>query len=153
MPRLATTLHTQRLRLEPFDARHLDGLNAMNRMPEVMRFLGGQPETQDQTASVITRVQRCWAAWGTSWWAFIETSSGQVAGAGCIQYLRRDAAAPEDLESLVGKPLEIGWRLNTADSPAPSDHAATLGEMSTDSSTGHDCWRNSRAGGSSQSSC
>ena len=51
MPRLATTLHTQRLRLEPFDARHLDGLNAMNRMPEVMRFLGGQPETRDQTAS------------------------------------------------------------------------------------------------------
>jgi RimJ/RimL family protein N-acetyltransferase len=112
MPRLATTLHTQRLRLEPFGERHLDGLNAMNRLPEVMRFLGGQPETQDQTASVITRVQRCWAAWGTSWWAFIETSSGQVAGAGCIQYLRRDAVAPEDLESLVGKPLEIGWRLH-----------------------------------------
>ena len=112
MQPLVTTLHTQRLRLEPFDARHLDGLNAMNRMPEVMRFLGGQPETRDQTASVITRVQRCWAAWGTSWWAFIETSSGQVAGAGCIQYLRRDAAAPEDLESLVGKPLEIGWRLH-----------------------------------------
>jgi len=59
VPRLATTLHTQRLRLEPFDARHLDGLNAMNRMPEVMRFLGGQPEIRDQTASVITRMQLC----------------------------------------------------------------------------------------------
>jgi RimJ/RimL family protein N-acetyltransferase len=108
----STILYTQRLRLEPFDECHLDGLHAMNSLPEVMRYVGGQTETREQTASVIARVKRCWAAWGTSWWAFIETKSNRVAGAGCIQYLRRDASPPEDLESLKGNSIEIGWRLH-----------------------------------------
>jgi RimJ/RimL family protein N-acetyltransferase len=60
----------------------------------------------------VARVQRCWAAWGTSWWAFVEVKSGRIAGAGCIQYLRREAQPPEDLQSLLGSPLEIGWRLH-----------------------------------------
>lgn len=84
----------------------------MNRQPEVMHFITGQPETREQTEAGIARVQRCWAAWGTSWWALLENASGRVAGAGCIQYLRRDAAIPADLESLKVNPLEIGWRLH-----------------------------------------
>jgi RimJ/RimL family protein N-acetyltransferase len=107
-----TILHTARLRLEPFDERHLDGLHEMNKRPEVMRYLGGEPETPEQTAGAIARVQRCWAAWGTSWWAFIEVEGGRLAGAGCIQYLRRDATLPADLQTLRGNPLEIGWRLH-----------------------------------------
>ena len=106
------TLHTRRLRLEPFSELHLDGLHAMNSRPEVMRYLGGQPETRQQTEAGIARVQRCWAAWGTSWWALLEAKSGRIAGAGCVQYLRRGAEPPEDLGSLVGSPLEIGWRLH-----------------------------------------
>lgn len=107
-----TTLHTQRLRLEPFDEHHLDGLYEMNSLPEVMKYVGGQTETREQTASVIARVKRCWAAWGTSWWAFIEVETGRVAGAGCIQYLRKDASPPEDPNSLMDNPIEIGWRLH-----------------------------------------
>ncbi len=84
----------------------------MNQIPEVMRYISGQPETRDQTAAAIARVQRCWAAWGTSWWAFIDQSSGRVAGAGCIQYARHEAALPADLESLRSNSLEIGWRLH-----------------------------------------
>lgn len=112
LPVQPVTLHTERLRLEPFEEKHLDGLNAMNSLPEVMRFVGGHTESREQTAAVIARVKRAWAAWGASWWALIETSSGRVAGAGCIQHLRRDAAPPEDLESLKANPLEIGWRLH-----------------------------------------
>ncbi|MFM8736709.1 MAG: GNAT family N-acetyltransferase [Betaproteobacteria bacterium] len=111
-PLSSNTLYTQRLRLEPFGEHHLDGLNAMNSLPEVMRYVGGQTETREQTASVIARVKRCWAAWGTSWWALIETRTERVAGAGCIQYLRRDASPPDDLLSLMGNPIEIGWRLH-----------------------------------------
>jgi RimJ/RimL family protein N-acetyltransferase len=106
------TLHTRRLHLEPFSELHLDGLHAMNSRPEVMRYLGGQPETRQQTEAGVARVQRCWAAWGTSWWALLEAKSGRIAGAGCVQYLRRGAEPPEDLGSLVGSPLEIGWRLH-----------------------------------------
>lgn len=107
-----TTLHTARLRLEPFEERHLDGLHAMNRLPEVMEYISGVPETREQTAASIARVQRCWAAWGTSWWAFVDVGSGRVVGAGAIQYLRGSAEPVEDLGSLVGNPLEIGWRLH-----------------------------------------
>jgi RimJ/RimL family protein N-acetyltransferase len=107
-----TVLFTTRLRLEPFSEHHLDGLNAMNARPEVMQFINGQPESREQTAEFIARVQRCWAAWGTSWWAFIELQSGRVAGAGAIQYLRREAAPATDLQLLRANPLEIGWRLH-----------------------------------------
>jgi RimJ/RimL family protein N-acetyltransferase len=107
-----TILQTTRLRLEPFGDQHFDGLHEMNRRPEVMRYISGQPETREQTAAAIARVQRSWAAWGTSWWAFIELNGGRVAGAGCIQYLRREAAIPTDLERLRSNPLEVGWRLH-----------------------------------------
>lgn len=107
-----TILHTPRLRLEPITDQHLDGIHAMNQIPEVMRYIGGQPETLEQTAAWMADVQRCWAAWGTSWWAFIEPTRGRVAGAGCIQYSRRDDKLPADLESLRCNPLEIGWRLH-----------------------------------------
>lgn len=107
-----TILHTSRLRLEPFAEEHLEGLHEMNRRPEVMQYITGQPETREQTAAAIARVQRSWAVLGTSWWAFIELASGGVVGAGCIQYARRDATLPADLESLRSNPLEIGWRLH-----------------------------------------
>ncbi|MBL8328651.1 MAG: GNAT family N-acetyltransferase [Rubrivivax sp.] len=107
-----TVLQTPRLLLEPFCDRHLDGLQEMNSHAEVFRYLSGEPETRAQTAAAIARVQRCWAAWGTSWWAFIEPQSARVAGAGCIQYLRREPAMPQDLDSLRANPLEVGWRLH-----------------------------------------
>jgi ribosomal-protein-alanine N-acetyltransferase len=107
-----TILLTTRLRLELFGEHLLDGLYAMNSRPEVMRYFGGMPETREQTAASIQRVLRCWAAWGTSWWALIELQSGRVAGAGCVQYLRQEADPPTDLDILRSNPLEIGWRLH-----------------------------------------
>ena len=82
------------------------------RFKKSLRCISGQPETREQTAESIARVQRCWAAWGTSWWAFIELQSGRIAGAGAIQHLRREAAPPADLQLLRSNPLEIGWRLH-----------------------------------------
>ncbi|MDB5791521.1 MAG: guanosine monophosphate synthetase [Massilia sp.] len=96
-----TVLTTERLRLEPLDDRHVDGLHAMNRLPEVMRFISGAPETLDQTRRMIEVIKGRWAQYGFSWWAFIERDGGRLVGAGCIQYLGRDPANPH----------EIGWRL------------------------------------------
>lgn len=96
-----TILNTARLRLEPIADQHFDGLQAMNRLPEVMRFISGAPETPEQTRAGIALIKERWAAHGFSWWAFIERDSGTLVGAGCIQYLGRDPA----------NPLEIGWRL------------------------------------------
>lgn len=96
-----TILTTARLRLEPMDDAHLDGLYAMNSDPEVMRYILGRPETREETMAAIVRVKARWAAWGFSWWTFIERDTNEVIGAGCIQYLGKD---PDN-------PLEIGWRL------------------------------------------
>lgn len=100
-------LTTARLRLEPFHPSHLDGLNEINADPEVMRFLSGQPETREETTAVIERVQARWQEFGYSWWSFIDPTSGQVVGSGCIQNLRRALTPSPDLTC----PLEIGWRL------------------------------------------
>ncbi|MEO6918806.1 MAG: GNAT family N-acetyltransferase [Collimonas sp.] len=96
-----TILTTQRLRLEPFKDSHLEGLNAINRDPEVMRYITGKPETLEDTAASIARVKLRWAEWGFSWWSFIELETNEIIGSGCIQYLGRDTE----------NPLEIGWRL------------------------------------------
>jgi RimJ/RimL family protein N-acetyltransferase len=96
-----TILSTERLRLEPIDDQHFDGLQAMNRLPEVMRFISGEPEAPEQTRKMIEIVKGRWAQYGFSWWAFIERDSGRLVGAGGIQYLGRDPANPH----------EIGWRL------------------------------------------
>ena len=96
-----TILYTERLRLEPLDEAHLDGLHRLNSDPQVMRYITGRSETRDETAQMIQRVKARWAELGHSWWAFIEPASGEVIGMGCVQHLGRDLA----------NPLEIGWRL------------------------------------------
>jgi RimJ/RimL family protein N-acetyltransferase len=101
-----TVLNTTRLRLEPFNDAHLDGLQAVNGNAEVMKYLARRTETREETASVIQRVQGHWAKHGYSWWAFVERATGEVVGAGCIQNLRREGLHPDPT-----CPLEIGWRL------------------------------------------
>ena len=103
---MTVILTTERLRLEPFEEAHLDGLNAMNSDLEVMRYITGRPETREETLDVIQRVKARWVEFGFSWWSFIERETGEVIGAGCIQHLRRTGKSPDPT-----CPLEIGWRL------------------------------------------
>jgi RimJ/RimL family protein N-acetyltransferase len=102
-----TRLTTARLRLEPFTDSHLEGLNALNADPEVMRYISGRPETLDETRVVIERVKQRWIDVGYSWWSFFDLDSGELVGAGCLQNLRRGATLQPDLDC----PLEVGWRL------------------------------------------
>ncbi|MEL4177329.1 GNAT family N-acetyltransferase [Roseateles sp. PN1] len=96
-----TLLTTARLRLEPLTDAHFDGLHRLNSDPEVMRYITGKPDTPEDTQLMIDRVKARWAEWGYSWWAFIEQSTGELIGAGCIQHLGR----------VISGPHEIGWRL------------------------------------------
>ena len=103
-----TILTTSRLRLEPFTAGHLVGLNKLNSDPEVMRYLtAGRPDTLDETRTQIERIKKRWQEVGYAWWALIERETSEVIGAGAIQNLRREATPLPDLAC----PLEIGWRL------------------------------------------
>jgi len=97
-----TILHTPRLRLEPLDDIHFDGLYAINSIPEVMRYLTGKPDTPEQTWAMIERTKANWKDPGYSWWAFIDRESGELIGTGCIQNIERN----------IVNPLEIGWRLH-----------------------------------------
>lgn len=99
-----TILHTPHLRLEPFADAHLMGLHAMNREPEVMRYITGKPETLDDTRAAIARTQARWATWGYGWWALIEQDSGALAGAACLQHMGGERSNPH----------ELGWRLHPA---------------------------------------
>jgi RimJ/RimL family protein N-acetyltransferase len=101
-----TILTTARLRLEPFDDAHVDGLNAMNSDEEVMRYIPGGAQKREQTIASVERVKARWAKWGASWWSFIELTTGEIVGAGCIQHLRKSGSEPDP-----AYPLEIGWRL------------------------------------------
>ena len=96
-----TILTTARLCLEPLDDVHFDGLHRLNLDPEVMRYITGKPDTPEDTQAMIDRVKARWADTGYSWWGFIETATGELIGAGCVQHLGRDRE----------NPLETGWRL------------------------------------------
>ena len=102
-----TVLTTARLRLEPLSDVHLEGFNAMNSDPQVMRYLTGKPETLDESRAIIERVKARWADTGYSWWALVARDTGELVGAACLQNLRREATPLPDRDC----PLEIGWRL------------------------------------------
>ncbi len=94
-------LTTARLRLEPWVDGHLEGLQAMNGDPAVMRYITGRAYRAEETLAEIRKVQGYWRKFGYSWWSFFETGTGQIVGAGCIQHLAGDP----------NNPLEIGWRI------------------------------------------
>jgi RimJ/RimL family protein N-acetyltransferase len=99
-----TILTSPRLRFEPMAEHHFDGLHAMNRDPEVMRFISGQAETPDETRAMIARVQARWALRPYDWWSLIDIGTGEVVGAAGLYHLGYDPANPH----------EIGWRLRRA---------------------------------------
>ena len=101
-----TILASARLRLEPFDDCHVDGLNALNSDEEVMRYITGRAQTREETIEMVDRVKTRWTQCGFSWWSFVELTSGEIVGAGCVQQLRKNQPDPDPAQ-----PLEIGWRL------------------------------------------
>lgn len=100
-PVQSNILTTERLRLEPVDDRHFDGLRAINGDAEVMRYITGRPETPEDTAAFIARNKAKWAELGHAWWVFIARDSGEIVGTGAVQHIERDPR----------NPLELGWRL------------------------------------------
>ena len=100
-PVQSTILTTERLRLEPVDERHFDGLRAISGDAVVMRHITGRPETPEETAAFIARHQAKWAALGHAWWAFVAHGSGEIVGIGAVQHMEHNPA----------NPLELCWRL------------------------------------------
>lgn len=95
-------LDTLRLKLEPFNDAHFEGLRVMDSDASVMRYItNGVVKTPEETWESIRKVQARWQKYAFSWWAIKEKSSSAIVGAACLQHL----------ENVEGAPLEIGWRL------------------------------------------
>ncbi|MGP6136080.1 GNAT family N-acetyltransferase [Enterobacter chuandaensis] len=95
-------LETPRLKLEPYNDSHYEGLRVMDSDSGVMRYItGGIVKTPEETREGIRRVQARWDKYNFSWWAIKEKTSGAIVGAACLQHLA----------NVDGAPLEIGWRL------------------------------------------
>jgi RimJ/RimL family protein N-acetyltransferase len=96
-------LRTSRLRLEPVEESHVEGLLALHSDPLVMRFLGG-PKTDEEVWAWIGEARNQWERFGFGWWAAIAQRTEQFVGVASTQHLETDKA----------KPIEIGWRLRPA---------------------------------------
>ena len=95
-------LRTARLRLEPVQDGHFEGLRALLSDPQVMRFFDG-PKTDVEVRAWIGTAQGHWARFGFNWWAAIEPGTEQLVGVVSTQHIENDPA----------KPIEIGWRLRS----------------------------------------
>lgn len=95
-------VETERLRLEPFEDAHYQGLRVMDSDADVMRYVNqGVVKTPDETWDTLRRVQQRWQQYGYSWWVIKKKHSADIIGAACLQHLGNNDNAP----------LELGWRL------------------------------------------
>jgi RimJ/RimL family protein N-acetyltransferase len=100
-----TSLETQRLVLSPHTPADFPEVAAMWRDPEVTRFIGGRPFTDEESWTRLLRYVGHWAALGFGYWTLRERESGRFVGeVGFADYRR------EIEPGFVGAP-EIGWAL------------------------------------------
>jgi RimJ/RimL family protein N-acetyltransferase len=99
------TVDTERLRLERWGDRHTGALVAMNREPEVVRFLtGGVLLSEDASRAQSVRIAEHWERFGFGLWAVVDRASGVTAG---FTGLSHPLWFPAEAEF-----VEVGWRLH-----------------------------------------
>jgi RimJ/RimL family protein N-acetyltransferase len=102
------TIQTDRLTLRGHTLADFGEVAAMWGDPEVTRFVGGRPQTEEEVWTRLLRYVGHWAALGWGYWVVRETDTNRFVGeVGFAE--RRRAIEP----SIVGYP-EIGWVLATA---------------------------------------
>lgn len=108
-PRLAEipVLHTERLILRPHRLSDFEASLAMWTDPEVVRFIGGKPSTEQQVWGRIMNYLGHWQLMGYGYWCVEEEASGQLVGEFGFADFRREITP-----SILGVP-ELGWALNS----------------------------------------
>lgn len=98
-------LETDRLRLRGHTIGDLEACLAIWSDPEVVRFIGGRPNTRDEVWSRILRYIGQWAALGYGFWAIEDKASGELIGEICFADFQRGLAGS------FGEDPEMGWTL------------------------------------------
>ncbi len=102
----APTLETERLKLRAHRLEDFVHSAAMWADPEVTRYIGGKPHTEEESWARLLRYAGHWSLLGFGYWAVEEKSTGRFIGeVGFADYKR-------DLPALKSLP-EIGWAFTT----------------------------------------
>ena len=106
--RAAPVLETPRLILRPFEASDLDAQAKAMGDPEVVRFLGANPFSREDTWRRLLCAPGLWALLGYGYWAVVAKADGRYLGQLGFADFKREMV-PE----IEGLP-EIGWILTPA---------------------------------------
>ena len=101
------TIETERLILRGYTLDDFPDCAALWADPEVVRFIGGQPSTEEQSWARLLRYLGHWQLLGFGFWAIFDRSTGGFLGEIGAADFRRDIAPP------IGN-LETGWVLARA---------------------------------------
>jgi RimJ/RimL family protein N-acetyltransferase len=98
-------LETARLRLRPHQMSDLDASAAMWTDPAVVRYIGGQTFSREQTWGRLLRYRGMWALMGFGFWALEDKATGRFLGEAGLLEVRRELVPP------IEGTLELGWAL------------------------------------------
>jgi len=102
------TLATDRLVMTPHARGDFADLAALWADQRVVRFIGGQPSSEEESWARLLRYAGCWALMGFGFWAVRDRASGIFLGD--VGFLEERRAG---LDGFGGDP-EIGWCLTPA---------------------------------------
>ena len=102
---IAPVLETERLRLRPFRASDLDAQWASMTDPQVVRFLGGIPQSREETWRKMLGAPGLWALIGYGYWVAERLEDGAYLGQIGFADFKRDMTP-----GIEGIP-EMGWIL------------------------------------------
>lgn len=95
-------LHTERLLLRGHRVEDFPAMSAMWADPNVVRFIGGTPQSDEQSWQRLLRYWGTWAMFGFGYWAVIEKQSSAFIGElGLARFHRA-------IEPALEEP-EMGW--------------------------------------------
>ena len=100
---VAPVLETPRLRLRPFRASDLDAQWASMTDPQVVRFLGGVPQSREETWRKILGSPGLWALLGYGYWVAERREDGAYLGQIGFADFKRDMSP--SIENIP----EMGW--------------------------------------------
>ena len=101
----APTIETERLVLRAYRLEDFPHLAAAWADPEVVRYIGGRPSTEEESWTRLLRNSALWTMLGYGYWAATEKTTGRYAGDVGFADFKREIEP-----SIKGVP-EIGWVL------------------------------------------
>ena len=100
-------IRTPRLVMRPHETGDFPALVALWSDPQVVRFLGGQPHSEEDSWSRLLRYAGSWALLGFGFWAVLDEGGQYLGDVGFLEGRR------QGVTGFDGDP-EIGWALATA---------------------------------------